>query len=415
MAARLLGHEVSELCIGKPALRSLSVSAATVADALSALKRSDERHVSVWSCQHSWRKAKAAAAAAAAAATNGGEINVEDSCKCVGKVCMVDIICFLSKEENLSNPGIALQSPVSVLISKGSGFVKHLEPNASLSEAIDLILEGAQNLVIPLRTREKFIHKPLSSSTIHNNREYCWLTQEDILRYLFNHIGLIGPAPNHPIESLNMIDKDNFFMVQYDDPAASALAGVIAKSLAKQTSVAVVDEEGKVMGEISPSTLNSCDESVAPAIATLSIGDLMAYIDYGGPPEELLRLVRKRLEERNMEASLELMDDESGFSSSSSANGSSSDEESSVGSGRSGKFGRYSTRVVRWSEGTVCHPWSSLVAVMIQALSRRVSYVWVVDEDGSLTGIVTSTGVLRVFRERLSYMVKAETDHNSNL
>ncbi|KAL5841677.1 hypothetical protein ACOSQ3_012280 [Xanthoceras sorbifolium] len=409
MAARLLGHEISELCIGKPALRSLSVSSA-VADALSVLKRSDESYLSVWSCEHSWRKAKAAAAAAA---TNGGEINVEDSCKCVGKICMVDIICFLSKKENLLNPGTALQSPVSVLISKGSGIVKHLEPNASLLDAIELLLEGAQNLVIPLLTRKKFIHKPSSSSTIHNNREYCWLTQEDIIRYLFNHIGLISPAPNHPIESLNIIDKDNVLTVQLEDTAASALP-LIQKSLVMQTSVAVVDEEGKLIDEISPSTLNSCDENVAAAIATLSIGDLMAYIDYGGPPQELIRLVKERLEERNMEASLELMDDDSGFSSSTSSNLSSSDEESSTCSGRSGGFGRYSTRVVRWSEGIVCHPWNSLVAVMIQALSRRVSYVWVVEEDGTLTGIVTFTGMVRVFRERLSYVVKAETENTTH-
>lgn len=394
MAARLLGHEVSELCIGKPPLRSLSVSSTTVADALSVLKRSDESYVSVWSCEHSWRKSKAAAATAT---------NVEGSCKCVGKVCMADIICFLSKEENLLNPGIALHSPLSVLLSKDSALVKHLEPNASLLDAIDLILEGAQNLVIPLATRKNYLHKPSSSSTIHNNREYCWLTQEDIIRYLFNHIGLISPAPNRPIECLNIIDKDNVLTVHYDDLAASALP-LIEKSLVMQTSIAVVDEEGRLIDELSPSTLNSCDENVAAAMATLSIGDLMAYIDYGGPPEELRRLVKERLEERNMEASLELMEDES------SSNMSSSDEESSSASGASVGFGRYSTRVVRWSEGIVCHPWSSLVAVMIQALSRRVSYVWVVEEDGTLTGIVTPTGMLRVFRECLSYVVKAEAE-----
>lgn len=281
-------------------------------------------------------------------------------------------------------------------------------------DAIDLILDGAHNLVIPLPRRRNYVHKPSSRSTLHNNNlEYCWITQEDIIRYLFNHIGLISPAPNHPIESLNIIDKENVLTVQYHDLAASALP-LIEKSLVMQTSIAVVDEYGILIDELSPATLNSCDENVAAAMATLSIGDLMSYIDYGGPPEELQRLVKERLEERNMEGSLVLMEDESGFSSSSSANTSSSDDDSSAVSGTSSRFGKYSTRVVRWCEGIVCHPWSSLIAVMIQALSRRVSYVWVVEEDGTLTGIVTPVGMLRVFRERLSYSVKSQIE-NSNL
>lgn len=127
MAARLLGHEISELCIGKPPLRSVSVSTTTVADALSVLKRCDESYVSVWSCQHSWRKSKSVAADAGDGEGGGGG---SSSCRCVGKVCMVDIVCYLSKEENLSDPGVALQQPLSVLVSKNSGLVRHLEPSA---------------------------------------------------------------------------------------------------------------------------------------------------------------------------------------------------------------------------------------------------------------------------------------------
>ena len=38
---------------------------------------------------------------------------------------------------------------------------------------------------------------------------------------------------------------------------------------------------------------------------------------------------------------------------------------------------------------------------MIQALAHRVSYVWVVEEDGKLSGIVTFSGILKVFREHV--------------
>lgn len=123
----------------------------------------------------------------------------------------------------------------------------------------------------------------------------------------------------------------------------------------------------------------------------------MAYIDCGGPPDDLVQVVKDRLEEQKLEGALELMEEESTItSSSSSLCSSSSDEE--FGSGRSGRLGGYSARLVRRSEAIVCYPWSSMVAVMIQALAHRVSYVWVVEEDGSLAGIVTFAGMLKVFR-----------------
>lgn len=111
MAVSLLAREVSDLCLGKPALRPLSATC-TIAEALSALKRLGESFLSVWSCDHS----KASGAS--------------DECRCIGKVSMVDVICFLCKEENLASPASALQAPVSVLIPKVPGLVRHLEPNA---------------------------------------------------------------------------------------------------------------------------------------------------------------------------------------------------------------------------------------------------------------------------------------------
>ncbi|OMO76459.1 Cystathionine beta-synthase, core [Corchorus capsularis] len=400
MAVSLLAREVSDVCLGKPALRSLSISA-TVGDALWALKRFGDNYISVWNCDHNLHL------------TSPEADKVDDECRCLGKVCMVDIICFLCKEENLSNPATAFQAPLSVLIPKVPGVVRHLEPNASLVEAMDLILEGAQNLVIPLETsygnsRKKLLQEnalSLADSNLHNNRQYCWLTQEDIIRYLLNSIGLFCPTPNNPINSLGIIDTQNILAVHYDDPASSALP-LISQSLQTLTSVAIVDNDGKFIGEISPFTLNSCDEDVAAAIATLSVGDLMAYIDCGGRPDDLVQLVKERLQERNLEQALELMEEDSGLLSggNSFSSSCSSSTEEDLWVGRSGRLGGYSARVVRRSEAIVCYPWSSLVAVMIQALAHRVSYVWVVEEDGTLAGIVTFAGMMKVLRERLRSM-----------
>ncbi|XP_028788926.1 CBS domain-containing protein CBSX5 [Neltuma alba] len=404
MAVTLLSNEVLDLCLGKPALRSLSVTD-TVADALCVLKRLGDSCISVWSCHHSSesvdstnRNVEGGAAAAAA------------DCQCIGKVCMVDIICFICQPENLLSPAQALQSPISVLIPKTSLLVRHLDPNARLLDAIDLILEGAQNLVIPIPEpksgRKKLLEKKSSlDPTFHNNdRRYCWLTQEDVIRYLLNSIGLFSPTHSEPINSLGVIDTKNLLTVNYDDPASSALS-LIEESLIRQSSVAIVNPEGQLIGEISPFHLNSCNETAAAAMATLSAGDLMAYIDCGGPPDDLVQLVKERLEEQNLMGTLELMEEESGPSLTSwSSFTSTSSDEDGLSSGKNGKHGGYSARVVRRSEGTVCYPWSSLVAVMIQALAHRVSYVWVVDEDGTLTGIVTFSAMLKVFREHFKVM-----------
>ncbi|KAL2341912.1 hypothetical protein Fmac_009852 [Flemingia macrophylla] len=364
MAARLSGHELSDLCLGKPPLRSLSV-ADTVADALSALKRLDDTFLTVWTCHHSFLTKHTTAACASA------------SCTCIAKICMVDIICFLSKPHNLSAPAPALHSPLSALVPDCSPLVRHLPPSASLVEAIDVMYEGVQNLVIPIATGKG---NKNNKGTVHNdNTTYCWLSQEDVFRYLLNSIGVFSPMPANPINTLGVIDTHNLFAVGYDDPASSAL-DLLALSLIYQSSVAILDPNGKFVAEISPFRLNSCDDALVPALAVLSAGDFTSYIDCAGPPEDLLLLVDERLHHRNLR--------HHHYSSSSS-------------SGKHCKHAGYPGRAARRSEAIVCYRWSSLVAVMIQALAHRVSYVWVVEEDGTLTGIVTFQAMLKVFRDHL--------------
>ncbi|KAM1038762.1 hypothetical protein ACFX13_034128 [Malus domestica] len=90
MAVSFLRYEVSDLCLAKPALRSLSVSA-TIVDALETLKTFDDNFISVWDCNHSKPKSLDGV---------GGSGGCQ-LCRCVGKVCMVDVICHLSKDDSL--------------------------------------------------------------------------------------------------------------------------------------------------------------------------------------------------------------------------------------------------------------------------------------------------------------------------
>jgi len=123
MAVRLSlsTHEVSDLSLGKPPLRSISITD-TIADALNTIKKYNESYISVWNCHHSINKKPPQTLI---------KEDFEFHCKCIGKLCMVDIICFLCKPENLSSPAEALQSPVSVLLADdGSSLVRHIQPNA---------------------------------------------------------------------------------------------------------------------------------------------------------------------------------------------------------------------------------------------------------------------------------------------
>lgn len=119
MAVSFLANVVSDLCLGKPALRSLSISA-TIADALAALKSTDDNFVSVWDCVDHSAKVE----------FGDDNVGVDHECRCVGKVCMVDVICYLCRDENLLSPSAALKAPVSAILPKIPGLVRHLEPSS---------------------------------------------------------------------------------------------------------------------------------------------------------------------------------------------------------------------------------------------------------------------------------------------
>ncbi|RZS29371.1 hypothetical protein BHM03_00063104 [Ensete ventricosum] len=388
MAVSLVSNEVSDLCIGKPALRSLPLSAAVVGDALFALRRSGEPHLAVLSADR----------------------DAPDKKAVTGKLCVADVICYLCSDGNLESPTVALERPVSVLLSKDAGLVRRVEPQFSVLEALDLILDGAQNLVVPIGSvGGKKLHHGGGGAAV----EHCWLTHEDFVRYFLNSIAVFSPVAALSIDAVGLVRSATALTVRHHEPGL-ALLPVLRRALSEQAAVAVVTDDGRLLGEISPLALSACDltaVTLAAGVATLTAGDLMAFVDYyGSPPESLVRAIRAGLKEKGLQQMLRLMEDVlSSFSHSSSSPSasscsscSSSDEESSGGRrprrlrSRSFSMGR------RSEEPEVCHPGNSLVAVMVQALAHRVSYLWVVDEDDySLIGIVTFADMLRVFREQL--------------
>ncbi|CAN6230065.1 unnamed protein product [Urochloa humidicola] len=387
MAVRLLQtHDVSDLCIGKPALRWLPPSS-TVADAVAELE--------------------AAGGAGAAVAVWDGE----DGSDVAGRVCMADVILFLCAGANLASPATALQATLSELLAAGAPppSVRRIEPDASVVEAVDSLLGGAHCLVVPIRERWR------------RRGELCWLTVEDVARFFLSSIGLFSPTASRSVSDLGVV-RPATLAVAAGDAALSALP-LLRDATASHTSVAVVPSlfPRRLAGEISPSALCSCGVSAAAAVAALSAGDLMSFVDWGAaPPEAVLHAVRSRLRRRNLLGMLDLLygvdlPSSSSSSSASSFSSSSSDEDEdgkcclASPCARRGKRGVFSARAMGRrpaEEAIVSRGGSSLVAVMVQALAHRATHVWVVDdadqgEERELVGVVGLLDVLRVLRHHL--------------
>lgn len=275
-------------------------------------------------------------------------------------------------------------------------------------EAIDLIIQGAQNLIVPIQTktstkkRQQNDNVSAATTTTHSNgQRFCWITQEDIVRFLLGCIAAFSHLPSMSISDLGIINSSHAILAVDYNSSATVVVSAISRALADQTSVAIVEGEGDdspmyLIGEISPMTLSCCDETAAAAVATLSAGYLMEYLDGVNPPESLVQEVRDRLESKGLMGLLSLLDS----LSLSQTSGYSSDEESSPARA----FGRtmsMSTRMARKAEAVVCNPKSSLMAVMIQAITHRTSYTWVIDKDGCFVGMVTFVDILKVFRKFL--------------
>jgi hypothetical protein len=108
VGVRRIGNEVPDLCIGKPAVRSLPLSAAA-GDLAAALRR----------------VARSGSAACIAVVTGPARA-------VVGRLGLADVLCFLCEApEALARPADALAKPVSALLPKdGAGEVRRVEPRA---------------------------------------------------------------------------------------------------------------------------------------------------------------------------------------------------------------------------------------------------------------------------------------------
>ncbi|KAJ3680347.1 hypothetical protein LUZ60_016625 [Juncus effusus] len=253
MAVSFPCHEISisDLCIGKPAVSSLPLSA-TVSDALAALDRSPSQSLLVLSDRLSPEKKRVVA----------------------GRVCLADVLCFLCTEGKTDSSG-ALGRPLSILFRKGCA--RRVEPSYSILDALDAILDGgAEELVVPHRLRGVTRKK----QSLEN---FSWLTQEDLVRHFLSSISFFSQIAFLSVSSLSLI-QPSFTSVQPNCSAKSALSLLHRH----KTPIALTTESGQLIGEISSLTVSSLDSSVLSDLENLSRYDIMAHVDCVCRPESSL-------------------------------------------------------------------------------------------------------------------------------
>ncbi|VAH39039.1 unnamed protein product [Triticum turgidum subsp. durum] len=378
VAGFLLESEVSDLCIGKPPIRWLPPSS-TVARAVAELEADGApgAAVAVWDGQ-----------AGAAVA---------------GRLRMADVLLFLCADDGSGQATLA-----DLLAAAGAPPVRRVEPDASVLEAVDALLGGAQSLVVPIRDNR---HRPAQLEA----ESMCWLTVEDVVRFFLGSVALFSHIALRSVSDLGAVRPALAVAPGHD--ALFAVEPLLRAALATHASVAVVSGRCLV-GEISPLTI--CSSLDAP-IAALSP---MSLVDSARAPREAA--LGPRLRSRNLHGVLDLLNaggrhlscpSSSSSSSSSSASSSSSsdgedDDEKNVisaftSTGRQVKFS------ARWTKGVIaCRRGSSLVAVMAQAVAHRVTQVWVLDDEPEgeeLVGVVGLVDVLRVLRRHLLRAPPAHT------
>jgi hypothetical protein len=310
----------------------------------------------------------------------------------------------------------------------------------SLLDALDLMGGGVQNLVVPishhsLKLRETFTgsNKPIvsarsisldsscipSSLNSHDGQEYCWLTQEDMLRFLLGSIGVFDPIPSMNLSELEVIRTD-IDVIDVDDDATSALETIKFACHAMRP-VAVVNKSSRtvikrkqdtftLVGEISCSSMQICNEVAALALATLSAGDFLIYTQVcKNPPDTMVDIIRMRVCKKisnsngswQLQQSLPKLNEVNqmlkDLDSRDEFGNSCSDDEHSRGRG-SFHIAKLKGSIKRPSSGPVfCNPTSSLIAVILQCLAHREDHVWVLgNDDDDVIGVVTFSDILTV-------------------
>uniref|UniRef100_A0A7S0X0C9 CBS domain-containing protein n=1 Tax=Chlamydomonas leiostraca TaxID=1034604 RepID=A0A7S0X0C9_9CHLO len=190
------------------------------------------------------------------------------------------------------------------------------------------------------------------------------ISQTDIVKFLARHKEQLGPLSTKTVEELGLVSG----RVECIDPGTPAIEAMAAMSYKGLSSLAVVDPNGKILGNFSVSDMRTLMAEHFGALA-LPVGEFLAHEHR----TEYVAFNRVRAEEEGI-------------------------------AGRAGhKF--VVDRVARQRPRTpgeevgqelvLARPGQTLVSVMELLVARRIHRVYVVDEEEKPVGIITCTDILR--------------------
>ncbi|EFJ21458.1 hypothetical protein SELMODRAFT_443590 [Selaginella moellendorffii] len=402
MTQFLESFEVFDLALGKPPLHCLPCNA-SVGDAIAMARELGVAEISVW------------------------DANLAN---CLGVVNNLDVLCFLAADHTLlCDLEAALARPIAGLVHRS--WIQRVDLHERLSKALELVIKGVQYLIVPLPKRSRstrameFERNSSSGSSRWPRKEVCWISQEAVMRFLMSCIAAFCPLPLFTIEELGIINR-SFASIQHEDPAIEAIQ-IIHQASQAMSAVAIVvpatpspspssassttenQRKLKLVGDISSSTLRRHDENfaaVAAALATLSAADFLSYVRGSNKRSSKIlgKLIETRLAQKVAAAAAAAVADEDQVAGKpptpldSCEESSDSEQDSHRSGGLTSSFQNSGSRGC-----LTCRPWSSLAAVMAQALSHQCGYIWVTESESENTvvGIVTYVDMIRVLVKKL--------------
>jgi hypothetical protein len=162
MAGFFHARQVGDLAVGKPPLHKYP-KALSVGAALKALRSSDDAELSLWEelCPLTEKPIKEARELVSHVPSNHGAPSPcppqspnENLWRCVGKVGMVDLICFLAHDQSLADQAAALQTPVSSLVPDTAFTIQHVDPRSKcVTHLLAIIFPDFFNLFLVYHSR----------------------------------------------------------------------------------------------------------------------------------------------------------------------------------------------------------------------------------------------------------------------
>lgn len=412
MASVFFYHVVGDLTVGKPELVEF-LETETVEASIKAIAESMEGGIPVW------RKPKSPQIVS-------GIENVTEprQQRFVGILNSLDIVAFLVREECLEDQEKAMKTLVSQVVVPNSSLLKEVDPATRLIDALEMMKQGVRRLLVRksiawkgmskrfsvlyngkwLRNSNPSIVRPsaatASSSSPPIPGKFCCLSREDVIRFLIGCLGALAPLPLSPISSLGAINPD-YLSIDVSLPAAEAARRPQRDPGAVAVTEPLPDGRCRIVGEISACRLWKCDHLAAAwALANLSAGQFVTGVEDNVPHSDNNTSDGNSI---NCNASLP----KGGGAYEGRARGGMLSRRASRGS-VSFRRNMYRGR----SAALVCHPSSSLAAVMAQMLSHRATHVWVTesneDYDDVLVGLVGYADILAAVT-RLPAVVVSET------